>query len=89
MKRLAVLLLPVILWPSLGWGGVALETPKAPEVTLQVFFSPNGGCTEAVVEALAQAKTDVKVEAYTVVRPNPEGPGGCPQAGRAGRGDPR
>ncbi len=66
MKRLTILLLPVVLWPSLGWGGVALETPKVPEVTLQVFFSPNGGCTEAVVEALAQAKNDVKVQAYSI-----------------------
>jgi phosphatidylserine/phosphatidylglycerophosphate/cardiolipin synthase-like enzyme len=66
VKRLAILLLPVILWPSLGWGGVALETPKVPEVTLQVVFSPNGGCTEAVVDALGQAKTDVKVQAYSI-----------------------
>ncbi len=65
MKRLPILLLPVVLWPSLGWGGVALEPPKAPEVTIQVFFSPNGGCTQAVVDALAQAKTTVKVQAYS------------------------
>ena len=66
MKRLTVhvLILPIILWASLGWGAATLETPKVPEVTIQVFFSPSGGCTEAVVEALGQAKTDVKVQAY-------------------------
>jgi len=32
---------------------------------LQVFFSPKGGCTEAVVENLAKAKSTVLVQAYS------------------------
>ena len=65
MKRLAMLILPVLLWVSLGWGGAALEAPKITDATIQAYFSPNGGCTEAVVEALGQAKNTVKVQAYS------------------------
>ena len=32
---------------------------------VQVFFSPKGGCTEAVVQNLAQAKSNVLVQAYS------------------------
>lgn len=31
----------------------------------QVFFSPDGGCTEAVTNALGKAKTSVLVQAYS------------------------
>jgi phosphatidylserine/phosphatidylglycerophosphate/cardiolipin synthase-like enzyme len=31
----------------------------------QVYFSPNGGCTEAIVESLGKAKTEVLVQAYS------------------------
>lgn len=31
----------------------------------EVFFSPSGGCTEAVVNALERAKTSVLVQAYS------------------------
>lgn len=37
--------------------------PKAGEAA--VYFSPNGGCTEAVVSALSQAKQTVLVQAYS------------------------
>jgi len=32
---------------------------------VQVFFSPNGGATEAVVHELANAKTEILVQAYS------------------------
>ena len=41
---------------------LALNTVAA---DVQVFFSPNGGCTEAVVENLAKAKSTVLVQAYS------------------------
>ena len=34
-------------------------------LSVQVFFSPRGGCTEAVVNAIAQAKTEIFVQAYS------------------------
>jgi len=36
----------------------ALADPK-----IEVYFSPKGGCTEAVVDALSKAKTTVLVQA--------------------------
>ena len=65
MKRLAILILPIVLWTSLGLGGAALEAPTVTDATIQAYFSPNGGCTEAVVEALGQAKHTAKVQAYS------------------------
>ncbi len=65
MKRLAILILPMVLWASLGWGGAAQEAPKVTAATIHVYFSPNGGCTEAVVAALGHAKNTVKVQAYS------------------------
>lgn len=35
----------------------------------QVYFSPRGGCTEAVVEALNRAKSAVLVQAYSFTSP--------------------
>jgi phosphatidylserine/phosphatidylglycerophosphate/cardiolipin synthase-like enzyme len=32
---------------------------------IKVFFSPNGGCTEAIVSALNNAKTNVQIAAYS------------------------
>ena len=32
---------------------------------IQVYFSPKGGCTEAVVDALSKAKSTVLVQAYS------------------------
>ena len=32
---------------------------------IQIFFSPKGGCTEAVVRALGAAKSSVQVQAYS------------------------
>jgi phosphatidylserine/phosphatidylglycerophosphate/cardiolipin synthase-like enzyme len=35
------------------------------DATMQVFFSPNGGAQEAIVAAIANAKTSVLVQAYS------------------------
>ena len=32
---------------------------------VQVFFSPRGGCTEAVVSAISQARSEILVQAYS------------------------
>jgi phosphatidylserine/phosphatidylglycerophosphate/cardiolipin synthase-like enzyme len=51
--------------PSLQ--GTAPSAPSAPVSggTLRCYFSPRGGCTDAVVEALNAAKTSVHVQAYS------------------------
>ncbi|MHB9133613.1 MAG: phospholipase D family nuclease [Armatimonadota bacterium] len=54
---LAVLLVPRLL-PPRGVGG-------ADQLTWQVYFSPDGGCTDAIVRALDNAKQSVLVQAYS------------------------
>jgi phosphatidylserine/phosphatidylglycerophosphate/cardiolipin synthase-like enzyme len=65
VKRIAILLLPVVLWTPLGWAGAALDAFTVRDATVHAYFSPNGGCTEAIVEALGQAKQTILVQAYS------------------------
>jgi phosphatidylserine/phosphatidylglycerophosphate/cardiolipin synthase-like enzyme len=41
----------------------AAHTSGCPEI--QVYFSPHGGCTDAVVDAIGQAKSEILVQAYS------------------------
>jgi hypothetical protein len=85
VKRIAILILPIVLWACLAWGGAAVKGPKVTDATIQAYFSPDGGCTEAVVKALGRAKNTVKVQAYFLhLYAHRQGPGGCPRAGCAG-----
>ena len=59
MKRTLTLLL-VVLTLGTTW---AADFPNRPTYT--VHFSPRGGCTEAVVDALSQARSTVLVQAYS------------------------
>jgi phosphatidylserine/phosphatidylglycerophosphate/cardiolipin synthase-like enzyme len=43
-----------------GWGGRSTRQAK-----WSVYFSPHGGCTEAVVDALGKAKSTVLLEEYS------------------------
>jgi hypothetical protein len=40
------------------------QSPFPSALPIQVFFSPKGGCTDAVVEALRAAKVSVLIQAY-------------------------
>jgi len=44
---------------------LALTLALAAAENVQVFFSPHGGCTEAVLENLGRATTSVLVQAYS------------------------
>ena len=60
MKRivLSVILAFLLIHPgSQSWAG---SQPK-----IEVFFSPQGGCTEAVVRALEHATNNILVQAYS------------------------
>ena len=52
----------------------AADAPKT-----VVYFSPNGGCTAAVVDALGKAKKTVLVQAYpsAILKGQRHPPGGC------------
>jgi phosphatidylserine/phosphatidylglycerophosphate/cardiolipin synthase-like enzyme len=44
---------------------VGLAAGGSTPTSIQVYFSPKGGCTEAVVDALTKAKSTVLVQAYS------------------------
>ena len=51
---------------TLGGGTVFIDQPREDgKPTVQAFFSPKGGCTEAIVEAIGIASHDVLVQAYS------------------------
>lgn len=57
-----VLLLAIVVFAVHGEG---LKVTGKDIEQVQVFFSPRGGCTEAVVSAISQAKTEILVQAYS------------------------
>ena len=59
--RIFVALVFLTLWSGQVWGS---ET-AGDHTKWSVYFSPHGGCTEAVVEALGEAKSTVLVQAYS------------------------
>jgi len=61
MKSKLFLLLLILALPITGFAK-DLTLTNAPT---QVYFSPRGGCTEAIVEALDKAKSEVLVQAYS------------------------
>ena len=60
MKRAIILTIAACLLAA-----SALQSPAEPPPQIAVFFSPKGGCTEAVVGALAGATNTVLVQAYS------------------------
>ena len=62
MKHLALILLLLCLLPACQAQDTSHPTTLP---SIEVFFSPKGGCTEAVVKELNAAKTSVLVQAYS------------------------
>jgi len=58
-KRFGLLLLVFFLLLSSCFAADSLT------VTRQVYFSPKGGCTQAIVNAIDQAQTSILVQAYS------------------------
>lgn len=49
---------------------IACSNTQAADLTLnntptQIYFSPNGGCTEAIVKEIGKAKQEILVQAYS------------------------
>ena len=36
-----------------------------PNVSVTIFFSPNGGCTQAIIDEISNAKSEILVQAYS------------------------
>ena len=63
MKKLNIfLLLLVLLLSSTSSQALDVLLNNTPA---QVYFSPHGGCTEAIVKEISKAKTEVLVQAYS------------------------
>lgn len=52
----------IILWTILS---PSVSLSQAESATWEVYFSPHGGCTEAIVRELSKAKISVLVQAYS------------------------
>ena len=63
-KSLIILSVFILLWCQ---GGCEVKTDpiKISPNEVEVFFSPQGGCTQAVVKTLDQAKSSVLIQAYS------------------------
>ena len=59
-KRVLQILLLILLFVSFA---IALQGQEKP--SWSVYFSPKGGCTEAVVKELEKAKSSILVQAYS------------------------
>src|SRR3989454_12447447 len=57
--------LPLVFVLAICLVDAGLVAGRAAPATIQVYFSPKGGCTEAVVDALSKAKSTVLVQAYS------------------------
>ena len=64
MKRsLTAFLFVVLLIPLQPGYATDLTLPK--DTSIQVYFSPDGGCTDAINKVLGQARQEILVQAYS------------------------
>ena len=68
MKRSAITLLLLAVC-CLGQQASAAEPPR-PSLPIEIFFSPKGGCTDAIIKELKDAKSSVLVQAYWFTSPS-------------------
>ena len=52
-------------WLTASFIWAAEGIPNIAGVEARVYFSPNGGCTDAIVHEIENAKTDIHVQAYS------------------------
>lgn len=62
-KWIAVFLLAMLL--AVGCSSTQATDKPQNDLSAKVYFSPNGGCTDAIVKELSGAKTEVLVQAYS------------------------
>jgi phosphatidylserine/phosphatidylglycerophosphate/cardiolipin synthase-like enzyme len=59
---LSVALIFILLLPAPATHAKSLTLNNAPT---QVYFNPNGGCTDAMVKEISNAKSEILVQAYS------------------------
>jgi len=65
MRKVVLLSVTLLLMATIAGSEPPRPAITADNVQAQVFFSPRGGCTEAVVNAVSQAETEILVQAYS------------------------
>ncbi len=63
MKRVSLSMLIVALLATVCRAQEAIHVQSSPQI--EVYFSPHGGCTQAIVKELIAAKSSVQVQAYS------------------------
>ena len=62
MKRTITILIALLI--LVACSQTDAKTP-IPNNSVDVYFSPHGGCTEAIIKEIGNAKTDIYVQAYS------------------------
>jgi hypothetical protein len=65
MKKSVFYILAVVLACSLVGLAPGTDSPAKDSPAMEVFFSPHGGCQDAIVKELSTAKDSVHVQAYS------------------------
>ncbi len=65
VERALVLLMVFLFLAYQGGCEVKTEPIQISPNSVEVFFSPQGGCTDAIVKVLGQAKSSVLIQAYS------------------------
>lgn len=70
MKDHKLFLVAILVAGALGaYGSYLLHTDQIPQMTevddTEVYFSPKGGCTDAIVNAITDARSTIFVQAYS------------------------
>ena len=90
MKRyLLGLILLSLCFPGCQQAPAQATADQAGLPPIEVFFSPKGGCTEAVVKELALPSPPSLCKPIRLLRAHRQSPGRCLQAWREGRSHPR
>ncbi|MFA5183072.1 MAG: phospholipase D-like domain-containing protein [Syntrophales bacterium] len=54
----------------LGSGAQAVDITLFAPTTAQVYFSPEGGCTDAILKAISHARSEILIQAYSFLSPS-------------------
>jgi phosphatidylserine/phosphatidylglycerophosphate/cardiolipin synthase-like enzyme len=64
-KKSVSLLLGAAFLLTLAYGFGRYHTQSLGNPPVQVYFSPNGGCTDAIIKQINNAKSEILVQAYS------------------------
>ena len=64
-QRTITSLFVLILLLTAGWVAQRAVPPAASEDGISVYFSPNGGCTDAIIQEINAARMSIHVQAYS------------------------